>query len=307
MEIVAPARRRVGAPSLDPRLDVLVRPDGRIQLGWSPERAILVAPPHGATPTGFADFLRTIDGARTRPQLVWDAARLGFDPRATARLLDVLTRAGALLAPAPPRECPTVRVHGRGPLSDAIAAALTATGTIVSRSTRYPIDRDARRWRERCVVLTDASVVDPRLVHDLVAAGIPHLHVRLRDGGGLVGPFVLPGRTACLRCVELVRAELDTGWPHLAAQLVDRSGRATPPVVTTTVAVALAQLDLAFRGAADRPPASFDATLEIDDGGQRIDTRHWARRDDCSCAWARALPGRSHALSDQSIGTFSPP
>ena len=35
--------------ALDPALPVLLRPDGAVQLGWSPRRAVLIQPPRGVT------------------------------------------------------------------------------------------------------------------------------------------------------------------------------------------------------------------------------------------------------------------
>ncbi len=44
------------------------------------------------------------------------------------------------------------------------------------------------------MVLSDFLVADPRVLRDLHEARIPHLPVRVRDGTGLVGPLVIPGR-----------------------------------------------------------------------------------------------------------------
>src|ERR1043165_2502573 len=70
------------------------------------------------------------------------------------------------------------------------------------------------------VVLTDAAVPAPELVRKLLTDGVPHLSVRVREGIGIVGPFVGPGRSSCLGCADLHRADLDHAWPSIAAQLV---------------------------------------------------------------------------------------
>ena len=41
--------------ALDPALPVLLRPDGAVQVGWSPRRAVLIRPPRGVTAAGLAD------------------------------------------------------------------------------------------------------------------------------------------------------------------------------------------------------------------------------------------------------------
>ena len=64
------------------------------------------------------------------------------------------------------------------------------------------------------VVLADALAPDPAQLRRLHARGRAHLLVRMRDGVGVVGPLVLPGRTACLGCLELQRAAHAPDWPR---------------------------------------------------------------------------------------------
>ena len=46
--------------ALDPALPVLLRPDGAVQVGWSPRRAVLIRPPRGVTAPGLATLLRAM-------------------------------------------------------------------------------------------------------------------------------------------------------------------------------------------------------------------------------------------------------
>ena len=87
--------------------------------------------------------------------------------------------------------------------------------------------------------------------------------MRLRDGVGVVGPLVYPGRTACLGCLDRTRGDLDPRWPAVAAQLAGRAGAADPAAVTATVGLAVAQAVAAVEGEAGPPPRS-SATLELD-------------------------------------------
>ncbi|NEA37826.1 TOMM precursor leader peptide-binding protein, partial [Streptomyces sp. SID11385] len=64
---------------------------------------------------------------------------------------------------------------------------------------------------------------DPQLVEPLIAAGVPHLYAGVVETTGLVGPLVLPGRTACAGCLERHRVEREAGHARLLAQW--RSGR----------------------------------------------------------------------------------
>ncbi|MGC2343947.1 MAG: cyclodehydratase, partial [Mycobacterium sp.] len=43
--------------ALDPALPVLLRPDGAVQVGWSPRRAVLIRPPSGLNAAGLATLL----------------------------------------------------------------------------------------------------------------------------------------------------------------------------------------------------------------------------------------------------------
>ncbi|NLU81979.1 hypothetical protein [Rhodococcus sp. HNM0569] len=276
-------RTHPAAPALDPRLTLLSRPDGRVQIGWDPERAVVVSPPPGIDGESVLAVLELIDGRRSRPQLLWDARRLGFDPVLARDLFDTLARAGLLRGADPVARAGTVRIHGRGPLGDALERGLDGTAAHVTRSSYYPPDGDVRRWGAVCVVLTDDLVVEPRLVEDLVRAGVVHLHVRIRDGHGVVGPLVLPGRTSCLRCADLVRADLDSDWPHLAAQLLGRTGYARPATILATAAFALEQVDAVLHPYTTRPPCTLDATVEVDTTSGRTSTRHWPLQPDCTC------------------------
>lgn len=135
------------------------------------------------------------------------------------------------------------------------------------------------------VVLADVQAPPARLVDRLLDDGVAHLPVRLRDGVGVVGPLVLPGRTACLRCLDMHRADRDPGWPGVAAQLVGRPGRADPACVVATAALGTAQA-LAALDATAGPPV-LDAVLELDVAAATLVTRHWSRHPRCPCGGAR--------------------
>lgn len=73
--------------------------------------------------------------------------------------------------------------------------------------------------RPDLVVLAPADPLDATLVHEIVAEGVPHLLVCAFEGHGAVGPFVVPGLTPCLRCLDLTRRDRDPSWPLVSALL----------------------------------------------------------------------------------------
>ena len=142
-------------------------------------------------------------------------------------------------------------------------------------------------------VLTIVGAVDPRLPDRLVRRGVPHLFAAVREGTGVIGPLVLPGRSSCQRCHDLHRTDRDPAWPSIAAQLSGTASHVTTPcdvVLATTVAAHAALQVLAFLdgdrdgSAADRLP-TVDGTLEIARADGRVRRRSWSRHPLCGCSW----------------------
>jgi hypothetical protein len=71
--------------------------------------------------------------------------------------------------------------------------------------------------RPDLVVLAPVGPLDGVLVRELTGLGIPHLLAAASEGVGSVGPLVVPGRTACLGCLDLVRRDRDPEWPLVTA------------------------------------------------------------------------------------------
>jgi bacteriocin biosynthesis cyclodehydratase domain-containing protein len=161
------------------------------------------------------------------------------------------------------------------------AAAMGAVRRVDSRVRTGPVG--ARR--PDLAVLADAAVPDPGLVSALTADAVPHLPAYLRDGVGVVGPLVAPGRTSCLRCADLRRSDRDTCWPGIAAQLAGVPQLADVACTQATAAFAAAQaLDaLAWSHASQARPATWNASVEIDPISARIHHRNWKPHIECSC------------------------
>lgn len=125
----------------------------------------------------------------------------------------------------------------------------------------------------------------PELPAALVSAGIPHLAVTATEAIGTVGPLVLPGRSACLRCLDLARADRDPAWPKILAQAAGRAPE--PPACDVTLAAAVAAQAaaqvLAYIDRANPPAAVTNGTLELVLPGWQWQRRSWQPHARCSC------------------------
>lgn len=291
----APPRTRVSAsavrPALETRTTVLRRPSGGVQIGSSSARAVVLPTPPGVDPAGLARMLGALDGRSTTEEFVarWSSPPHSLaSPELLRELLTELLASGILHdAARPPSPVHEVLVVGAGPLRSVLAAALRRQRIPVSearpRSTVVP-------GGASLVVLTDSLVVDPVTRGQLFEVRLPHMPVVLRDGDGVVGPLVVPGRTACLTCVDAYRASADPEWPALATQLVGRSGHAPSAVTAATVACAVGQIDLLRRPGPREPDLPvLGASLEIRAGGGEILRRVWPSVPGCRCGAAATM------------------
>jgi bacteriocin biosynthesis cyclodehydratase domain-containing protein len=276
--------------SLDPAMPVLVRPDGAVQVGWGPRRAVLVHPPRGLTAAALAGLLRSLHAPTPMSELQRQAGRCGsVDVGELGDLVAALVDAGIATRGhrQRPGRSPSIRVHGRGPLSDLLAESLRCSGARIKRSSQP--HAAAALIGTDLVVLSDYLVADPRMVRELRSRRVPHLPVRVRDGTGLVGPLVIPGVTSCLDCADLHRRDRDAAWPAVAAQLRNTVGTADRATLLATTALALSQVHrviAAVVGAptpGPEPPPALNATLEFDIHAGSILARHWTKHPLCSC------------------------
>lgn len=133
------------------------------------------------------------------------------------------------------------------------------------------------------VILAPPPGRDVTTAERLRRDGVPHLAVDTVDGAGIVGPLVLPARSACLRCLDAHRRDRDPAW-------VAPDDRGWPETSGSALAVATAALAtmqaLAFL---DEPhtgvhPATVDGTLELRPPDWRLRRRTWPPHPDCGCA-----------------------
>jgi len=141
-----------------------------------------------------------------------------------------------------------------------------------------------RPRRPSLVILADSHRRD--LPATLSRDQVPHLAASASEAIGVVGPLVLPGRSACLRCLDLTRAERDPAWPLILAQLAGHSGAdpaACDAVLAAMVAAQATAQALAF---IDRGPAAvavISGTLELVLPGWQWRRRTWQPHHECGC------------------------
>jgi bacteriocin biosynthesis cyclodehydratase domain-containing protein len=122
--------------------------------------------------------------------------------------------------------------------------------------------------------------------------GVPHLVLRLTEGHAVVGPFVRPAETACLRCIDAHHTDVDPSWPLLVAQYATAVTREREDTVPEPVDTVLATLAAAWAAceivshAEGREPATTSATIRLDPHLTALETQAWPRHPACGCSWA---------------------
>lgn len=145
----------------------------------------------------------------------------------------------------------------------------------------------------RVAVHVSVGEADRERTDAWMRADVPHLLVRCVEGRVRVGPFVVPGVTACLRCVDAHDGERD---PRHA--LVVRQYAAAPPpgpapepvpydLVDVALVVAVRDLGTWVDG---RRPRSWSATVDVGTD-LRLTEHRWGRHPACGCAWQQLVAG----------------
>jgi bacteriocin biosynthesis cyclodehydratase domain-containing protein len=126
----------------------------------------------------------------------------------------------------------------------------------------------------------------PELPGTLVAANVPHLSMAASEAIGVVGPLVVPGRTACLSCVNMARTDRDPAWPLILAQACGRAPRpaACAAVLAAAVAAQATAQALAFLDRATPAPAVINGTLELVLPDWQWRRHSWRPHPQCRCS-----------------------
>ncbi|MFC8761016.1 TOMM precursor leader peptide-binding protein [Streptomyces sp. NPDC057193] len=137
-----------------------------------------------------------------------------------------------------------------------------------------------------------AYVPDPVPAEHWIATGTPHLYAGVLEATGTVGPLVLPGATACARCLQEARTDREPVWPRLLAQW--RSGAPHPlPACDLGLATAVAGLAAAHALAFldGDLPASTGTRWEVSLPMLEWRAERLGPHPDCPCGAARGREG----------------
>ncbi len=116
--------------------------------------------------------------------------------------------------------------------------------------------------------------------------------VQLVEGGAVIGPLVVPGQTACLRCLDAFHSEEDPSWALLVEQYAravssDRADGIPEPVdpALATIAVGWAARDVSayLEGGT---PTTWSSTVRLAPELDTIESRSWPTHPDCGCSWS---------------------
>jgi hypothetical protein len=288
-----------------------------VQVGVDPRRAAAISGMREA-----ADVIRLLDGSRRRDQVVTEATKLGVPAAVTERVITLLAAAGAIIDfPADvlrsmPRElrrqlepvlavaslagqdadggaqllarrsATVVHVRGRGLIADLVTDLLTRSGLAAAADVASP----PRRGRQ-----PDLAVLvghpQPEDIAEMHRQRQVHLAISVSEAIGVVGPLVQPGRTACLRCLDLARADRDPAWPLILAQLPgDRmDATADDAMLATAVAAQAAAQAAAFADRSELAASTANGTLELALPAWQWRRRTWPPHQACTCGgWASA-------------------
>ncbi len=213
---------------LDPAYPVLWRDARSVQIGARPAFCVLDDPP-----AWQLELLESLAAGIPAGRIAGVAAALGAEPRAAS---DFVARLAPILREVEvPHEISLVtsdRVPHEAVLG--VFGALRDAGFAPVRATSR-----AAVGAARTAVLVSTEVVPPHLARELMGADIPHVPLALEPRRALVGPFVLPGETACLACLWAHESDRDPAWPTIATQLVARPHPDPPSRSLATLATAL--------------------------------------------------------------------
>jgi hypothetical protein len=192
---------------IDPSAPPLWRTPDSLQLGHDPALAVLEDVPDGAEQVLHALAAGT---SRRRLEAVAKESGLADLDGLLTRLRPALRRGAA--DPPPLR----IAVDGAPDLAELVRPWFGPPATSTPD----------------VAIVVAHHLVPPADTVRRLAEDVPHIPIVFGDQAAVVGPFVVPGRTPCLRCAEEHRLD-DPVWRAIAAQLLRRGPARTATSIRT--------------------------------------------------------------------------
>nr|MBP1191389.1 bacteriocin biosynthesis cyclodehydratase domain-containing protein [Frigoribacterium sp. PvP032] len=196
--------------------------------------------------TGQAEFLAAVSSGLGVGGISAVVVQVGCD---RSEALALVRRLGPVIGGSPtnqpePARRPVVRLAGHGALADEVGRLLEscAVGVLAedgdsAAAARGPADDAADGARAHVGVVVGGLVPDPVVTSEWLRRDVPHVLVRVGDRSVRVGPVVVPGATACARCLHLHDGDDDRAWPAIAGQLAALPVASPPLLVLRDAAV----------------------------------------------------------------------
>jgi hypothetical protein len=273
---------------IDPAHPPLWRTATTLQFGVPPVAVV-------EDPTPWQQRLvRDLERGLPEDAVVSFAHALGATPEAADEFIGHI--APALAADARRRSRVIVQGAGEVPRThlEAVAAGFDAAGG--AAEVAHPFDPpgagaiDPDRGAAVLVVVAH-HVVTPAFAAALMSDDLPHLPIVLTGSGAHVGPYVVPGTTACLSCLAATERERDPAWPAIAAQLLGRPVEAAETATLWEAGITGARLISESAQRLDRP---WTRSLTLHSGSLRRSARRHRPHAECRC---RSLAGTVTAVA----------
>ncbi len=199
-------------------------------------------------------------------------------------------RRALLPSEAPENRTVTVQVPAGfpSPHAEAVRDALAASGFEAALTTWHDAPGETVAASSPVVLLAE-HLVHPRRSSALMGSDIPHLPIVFTGSGAEVGPYVRPGRTACLACVAAHRRDADPAWPLVAAQLIGRSIPRLDAAIACEAGIVAARL---ISEGEHRAVRQTTPSLTLRAGSLHRTSRAHRPHADCRC---RSLAGTERA------------
>jgi bacteriocin biosynthesis cyclodehydratase domain-containing protein len=290
-------------PCLNPAVPVIPLPAGVVQVGWTRHQRL--------SGSAAAAVMACLPLLRQQRRL------RGYDDQQREGLA-LLQRCGALQSGRWPagwdRNPDSDRARLRGLVN---TLATTDAADVVAHRSEHPVWVSAptgwhalpQALRQLNLTLATSAgaaniavLVGPtgfQQISSLMRNGTPHLAVSPRTDSVRIGPLVVPGKSACLQCLQLARTERDQHFPLVSLRLENWASVERDPVMTDQAALATARL--VSRAIDAAPDGAWGTTNdeEVPDDLAALLGRYWtvttrdlatpvtriARHPLCPCWW----------------------